>query len=74
MTSHTYSNIARFVDELLPRQSCDGTLVVYLQATQPLYAMGPMYTGTQFTTVPPTIYYYRRASASPYRPLCSPAG
>jgi hypothetical protein len=52
-----YSNVARFVDELLSLPSDPGPLIVYLQANQPLYAIGLMYTGNQFTTIPPTIFY-----------------
>jgi hypothetical protein len=57
ITIPPYSNVARFVDEILSLPSNPGPLPVYLQATQPLYAIGLMYTGNQFTTLPPTIYY-----------------
>jgi hypothetical protein len=52
-----YSNVAKFVDELVSLPTNAGPMIVYLVADQPLYAIGLMYSGKQFTTLPPTIYY-----------------
>jgi hypothetical protein len=52
-----HSNVAQFVDQILSLPADVGPLIVHLLAAQPLYAIGLMYTGTQFTTIPPTIYY-----------------
>jgi hypothetical protein len=52
-----YSNVAKFADEVLSLPSDPGPLLVYLLANQPLYAIGLMYTGNEFTTIPPTIFY-----------------
>ncbi|PYV66252.1 MAG: hypothetical protein DMG97_29955 [Acidobacteria bacterium] len=52
-----HSNVARFADELISLPGDVGPIIVHLLADQPLYAIGLMYNGKQFTTVPPTIYY-----------------
>jgi hypothetical protein len=51
-----YSNVAKFADEIFTGLPSNGPLILYLQANQPLYAIGLMYTGAQFTSIPPTIY------------------